>query len=185
MRFHVAMDSLEKEIKVWRIAVGSLLVLSICLCLGILKTSQKNPLLIERGCISRTIAPLNSTVTVSEIQSFISEAIQQRFNTTEKLTTFLSSDQVIAKNKEQTELSRQSMRQVVIVDKVVVNDKEITVMTDRLIAVGEIRSTFQFPLRVEIEKTDRTEANPYGLILSEVKNITSNSKTDKGKDQSQ
>jgi hypothetical protein len=185
MRFHIAMDSLEKEVKVWRIAVISLLVLSICLCLGILKTSQKNPMLIERGCISKIIDPQGPSVTVPEVQSFVTEALKQRFNSVEKATGFLGHEQIVARQKEQMELSRQAMKQVVIVNGVLVSGEEITVMADRLISVGEIRSAFKFPLKVEIEKVDRTDSNPYGLILSEVKNLISDQKLDKGKDDGQ
>lgn len=91
MRFHVAMDSLEKEVKIWRLSVIALLILSICLCLGILQTAQRNPLLIERGCISRTVDPVDPALTAVEIQNFVALAIEQRFNSREKQNHYLSS----------------------------------------------------------------------------------------------
>lgn len=178
MRFHVAMDSLEKEVKIWRFAVIALLILSICLCIGILKTAQKNPLIIERGCLSKTIEPIGTEVTDFEIQQFISIALEQRFNSSEKQTNLISGEQFLAKTKEQLELSRQQMSQVVITNRVQVLEKEILVNADRLISVGEVRSAFKFPLRVLLERVSRTESNPYGLILSEVKSNLENKQKD-------
>lgn len=182
MRFHVAMDSLEKEVKIWRFAVVSLLILSICLCIGILNTAQKNPLVIERGCLSKVVDPVGVSVTDFEIQQFVSLALAQRFNSSEKQMNFISGEQFLAKTKEQLELSRQQMSQVVLTNQVQILEKEILVNADRLISVGEIRSAFKFPLRVLLERVPRTDVNPYGLILSEVKSNIETKQKDSSND---
>jgi hypothetical protein len=41
-------------------------------------------------------------------------------------------------------------------------------MYDRLIAVGEIRAAFKFPLALKVETVTRSPANPYGLLLTDV-----------------
>ena len=47
----------------------------------------------------------------------------------------------------------------------------LTVDADRLISVGEIRSTLKFPLKVQLARVARSEGNPYGLQLSAVEEI--------------
>lgn len=165
MRFHVAMDSLEKENKILRISVIGLLILAIVLCLGILKTSQKNPLLVERGCQTSVLVPTNSEVTESEMLAFLTSALSERFNAKTQTSLFLSFEQMTARNKEQFELSRQNLKQTVFINEVRAEGKEIIVDADRLISVGDIRSAFKFPIKVKIETIARSAENPYGLVL--------------------
>jgi hypothetical protein len=51
------------------------------------------------------------------------------------------------------------------------SENGFTVDADRLIAVGDIRSAFKFPLNVRVESKARSLSNPYGLLLSNVQTI--------------
>lgn len=179
MRFHVAMDSLEKENKVLRISVIALLILAIVLCLGIMQTSQKNPLLVERGCHTNVLVPTSSEVSESEMQAFLSLALGERFNTKVPTTFFLSFEQKAARTKEQFELSRQNLKQTVLINEVRADGKDLLIDADRLISVGDIRSAFKFPLKVRVETIGRSAENPYGLVLVAVAPSEQRSKSGK------
>ena len=49
--------------------------------------------------------------------------------------------------------------------------KEITVILDRLLSVGKVKSVLSLKIQVSLQKTNRSESNPYGLVLSSVSQI--------------
>lgn len=171
MKFHVAWDSLEKENRFLKILAMAVLLLSIFLCSLVALVSSKEPLVIDRGCYSKIAAKEISQPTDEEIKSFVTEAIHARFNSNLSKPIFLSREQTVFRDKEQLELAKQKMKQTVVVNEVLIEKDNITVNADRLISIGEIRSTFKFPLKVQIKSESRSEGNPYGLILSEVDEI--------------
>lgn len=178
MRFHVALDSLEKENQVLRFSVIGLLVLSVVLCSGILYASMKDPLVIERACYSRSLTLANATPTKEEMAGFLEIALRERFNSDTEEFRLLTSDQLTARNREQTELAKQKLVQKVLVNKIdIEEDGFLNIDADRFISTGDVRTVLRFPLKVEIAKIARTDSNPYGLLLTDVQPLVSNEKT--------
>lgn len=168
MKFNVAWDSVEKENKYLKVMVIGLLLVAIFLCVAVMNTAAQAPLIVERACMSRVLNPVNENPTDDEMKAFAEEAVPSRFNTTAKNSELLSLSQQGYRASEQDELEKQKMKQVVIVNEVMVEKDGLVIDADRLISVGEIRSTFKFPLKLGFKRTTRTEGNPYGLLLSEV-----------------
>jgi hypothetical protein len=132
----------------------------------------RNPLVIERGCFSKAAQIADSQHTNLEIESFVEAALAQRFDSKDPgRETFLASSEKDLRSKEQKDLAARKLNQRVVVNAVSVSEKGILVEADRLISVGDIRSAFKFPLAVKVESVTRTVANPFGLILSEVKPV--------------
>ena len=52
-----------------------------------------------------------------------------------------------------------------------VDGKEIVVTADRLLSVGKIKSALSLNVKAVVQQSNRTESNPYGLILSSVSQI--------------
>ena len=103
------------------------------------------------------------------------EAISQRFdNITSSPATLLSEDENNKARKDREDLDSKKMHQRVIVNSITVQENKITVDADRLISVDTVRSAFGFPLEVTIASVDRSERNPYGLVLSGATEIQSN-----------
>jgi hypothetical protein len=171
MKFHFAWDSLEKENRFLKSLVYMVLLLAIFLCSVLTVVGSKDPLVIERGCYSRLAVKEINLPSDDEIKAFVEEALRARFNTGWTNSILLTSEQSVFRDKEQTELSKQKMRQTVVVNDVVLGKDSITVDADRLISVGEIRSSFKFPLKLQIKTESRSEGNPYGLVLSEIDEI--------------
>ncbi len=169
MRFHVALDSLEKENQVLRFSVIGLLVLAVVLCSGILYVSMKDPLLIERSCFSKSLTLANAATTKEETASFLEIALGSRFDSDAQSGQFLTQDQLIARAREQSELSKQKLTQKIMVNKVdMAEDGTLVVNADRFIASGDVRTVLRFPLKVEIAKISRSIGNPYGLLITNV-----------------
>jgi hypothetical protein len=172
MKFTVAWAKIASENSVLK---GVILCLStLCLFFGIasLKLAMKDPIVVERGCYSRAVPQADGKRTTAEVEAFLTEALSQRFDTQAVVRNdYLSDDEQLLRAKEQRDLQSRKLVQRVILNSATVEGGSVKVNADRLISVGEIRSVFRFPLQVKIESITRTAANPYGLIVSEVKSI--------------
>lgn len=176
MKFHVAWNAMQKENFYLRSGLISLLLFSIFLVGALTKLALREPLVVERACYTKAAKMSPSEPTDSEIKAFTKEALEARFATDFKNASLLSIEQQNFRTHEQTELSKQKMSQMVLVRGVQIGKDGLTVDTDRMISVGEIRSAFRFPLKLTIERTDRSEANPYGLVLTAVENLNKTKK---------
>ena len=84
---------------------------------------------------------------------------------------FLSLEENLSREKEQSSLKQKQIFQKIIVDKILASDKELIVNADRLLTVGKIKTVLPLEMKVKIQRTNRTESNPYGLILSSLSPI--------------
>lgn len=172
MKFHAAWDSLEKENRNLKILTIALCTLAIFLTVAVTSTATKEPVIVERGCYSKMAKTAeDAKPTEEEITAFVEKALGARFNTRPDNLEYLAFKQRGFRDKEQIELSKQNMAQKVIVSDVKITKEVILVNADRFISIGKIRSVLRFPLKVIIESTDRTDSNPYGLLLSDVNPI--------------
>lgn len=169
MRFLSAWYGVIKENTSLRIAI---FILGLCVAAEsavLVFNSSKPPLVIDRACFSKILKPTNTQVTENEVKIFVALALEKRFNSTAGETdAFLSLKERELRKLEQEELKGRNMRQTLIVNEIKIDNDKIIIDSDRLISVGDIRSTFQFHLTVKVELTERTETNPYGLILTDV-----------------
>jgi hypothetical protein len=113
----------------------------------------------------------NAKPTKEEIAAFIEKALSARFDTAPESLEYLSFKQRTFREKEQSELLKQNMTQKVIVNDIKITKESIMVNSDRLISIGKIRSVLRFPLQINLESAERTDGNPYGLLLSDVNPI--------------
>lgn len=171
MRFQPAFDSLETENKFLRKMMALGIGLGIVLCLTLIASTMRSPLVIERACQSKLMKTVDSLPTEAEIKAFLAEAIPERFNTDSNTSVFLSARQITFRENEQFELKKQKMNQTVVVRGISPDKDGLLVDADRLIAVQNIRSAFKFPLKVKVEQVTRSAVNPYGLELLEAEPI--------------
>lgn len=75
----------------------------------------------------------------------------------------------------QTLKQRQMAQRVLITDMKISGD-EVQVFTDRLISIGKVKSVLPLNLKVTILQTNRTESNPYGLIIGSIAQIVEKEK---------
>lgn len=172
MKFTLAWAKIASENATLKMVILCLTVLSLFFGIAALKLSIRDPLIVERSCYSKVLTPQDSKRTTIEIEAFLREALSQRFDTgTQVHDGYLSDAEQLVRQKEQKELDSRKLAQKVVLNSFTVNGGEIAVDADRLISVGEVRSAFRFPLSVKIESIARTNGNPYGLLVSEVKAI--------------
>lgn len=172
MKFTVAWAKIASENSILKSVVLCLSVLCLFFGASSLKLALKEPLVVDRGCYSKVASIVDGKRTATEIEAFLKEALTQRFDTQAIVRNdFLSDDEKILRAKEQKDLQNRKLSQKVILNSATVEGGTVVVDADRLISVGDVRSAFKFPLNVKIESVTRSEGNPYGLVVSEIKTI--------------
>jgi hypothetical protein len=170
MRFTTAWSEVSKQNNILRIAILSVSIASILSLLVLIYFAFKDPLIIERGCLSKvSSATSNQSPTKEEVENFIRDVLAQRFNTdTNAISDNIAIDELSNRSAEQEELKRRGIRQTVLVNSVTKKDNTYQIDCDRIMAVGSLRSALPFPLLVTIDRATRSQANPYGLVLLKV-----------------
>lgn len=127
---------------------------------------------IERKCFSRAIQVKAVDSSKNEIEAFLIEALAMRFDSNTYFKDgFLSIEETISREKEQTALKQRQIQQQILIQDVKAEGKEVLITADRFLSIGKIKSVISFNLNVVLEKTNRTESNPYGLILKSTSQI--------------
>lgn len=134
--------------------------------------AMKDPIVIERACFTRKVIKKNPEHTQDEIKSFLIETIPMRFDSNGILSEgVLAIEETIAREKEMGTLKSRQMTQRVLVSDVTFKGKDIVAYTDRLISIGKIKSVLPLNIKVAIHQTNRSDSNPYGLIISSISQI--------------
>lgn len=166
MKFTTAWEDVIKNNMHLKIMVATLLITSISLLFTTTTLALKPPVLIERGCYSKTPIQGDKKQTPIEYESFLKLALEQRFNTGSKVIEgYLSVKEKRNKEKEQQALKKGNLNQTIIVRNLDFKDSLMVAEIDRTYSVGNVRSTLPIKVKVTLETKDRTETNPYGLIL--------------------
>ncbi|MBI2712747.1 MAG: hypothetical protein HYX41_07845 [Bdellovibrio sp.] len=169
MRFNLAWANTIAQNVTLKVALMVLSFVTVALTLSTAKLSIRKPIIIDRGCLTSVLEGSSNEHTTTEIETFVKEAIRQRFNSdSTPIPDYLSSEELAARSQEQKELLNRTMTQTVIVRAAKSNGNTVSVESDRLISVGQVRSAFQFPLIVTISSTTRSENNPYGLQVVKI-----------------
>jgi hypothetical protein len=172
MKYTVAWAKIVSENSILKTVVLCLTGLTVFFGLSALKLALKDPIVVDRGCFSKVANVGDSKRTNLEIESFLKEALAQRFDTTAQVhDNYLATDEQFVRQKEQKDLQSRKLIQRIVLNSASVYGGEVAVDSDRLISVGDVRSAFKFPLKVKIESVSRSEGNPYGLVVTEVKAI--------------
>jgi hypothetical protein len=177
MKFTYAWAEIAKQNLMLKIALACLSLCAVLFSIVSLKLALREPLVIERTCYSKVAKTSDPRRTKEEIEAFVRIALEQRFNTEAKLQgDFVSANESAFRVQEQKELAAKQIKQRILVNSVAVEDAEVTIDADRILTVGSIRSALPFLLKAKVESQERSDGNPYGLILSGVKPIKQESK---------
>jgi hypothetical protein len=169
MRFPTAWADIASQNVTLKGVIAALSVSLITVATVAAKLGLKDPLVIERGCVSQTAKVVLAKTTDDEVKAFLKEVLPMRFTTSvQPRAAYFAPAQLKARTSEQDDLGKKGMRQTVIVNSITIRGDSVRVDTDRIIAVDKIRSAFPFPLDVSLSKTSRAEDNPYGLVLTKI-----------------
>lgn len=134
----------------------------------------RDPLIIERACESKVLNIQPVAITRLETEAFIKESLGARFDSERDKPSLMTEAQASIKRKELSELTSRKITQVVFVDKIDLQSSgEFKAKLTRLLKMDKISTAIGFEIEAKIFETRRTEDNPYGLILSEVKLVQS------------
>ncbi len=172
MRFSTAWAKTAAQNVTLKVATVLLAVIAIIQLIVITGMASRDPLVIERKCFSQMIPAKAEDPSKDEIRSFLREALSIRFDSDGYFKEgFLSIEEVAARDKEQATLKIRQMLQRIVISNITIEGKDIIVTADRLVSVGKIKSTLPLNLKVTLQQTNRTESNPYGLIVGSVSQI--------------
>lgn len=172
MKFTTAWAKTAAQNVTLKVATVILSTVTIVQLFVIVAQSQKELPVIEKGCFSRAINTKPTEAGKSEVESFLIESLAMRFDSDfYNKDGFLSLEELAAREKEQSLLKQRQISQKIIVSEIKNSDKEILVQLDRLLSVGKIKSVLPLKIRVTIQKTNRSESNPYGLVLGSVNQV--------------
>lgn len=172
MRFPTAWADIAAQNVTLKFVICALSISLITTATITAKLGLKDPVVVERGCLSKSANTASANVTDVEIKGFVEQVLPQRFGTViDAKSAYLSLPQLKARAVEMDELKKKGMRQTLVVNSVTVNGEAIRVDADRLISIDKIRSAFPLLLEVSVSRTTRTEDNPYGLLLTKVATV--------------
>jgi hypothetical protein len=146
----------------------------IALCGTLVATATRDPILVDRSAHKTVIIEKVTTDEgkLSEVENFLREALSLRFDSKAKSSNeLLSKELARAHEIEEGELKAKQVTQSVVVNGVQKSKDGFIVDVDRVVSISKLRSAFSFPLKVQILKVDRSEQNPYGLVLIRVEKL--------------
>jgi predicted ATP-grasp superfamily ATP-dependent carboligase len=144
-------------------------VTTLVLAASTVRLAVQEPLIVERGCFTTAAKVASSKRTNEEIEAFVRQALPRRFDTkSAEAQLVLSPEEHGFRIKEQQELKARGITQRVVVNEVAIVGAAVTVDADRILTAGTLRSAVAFPVTLELAQTDRTAANPYGLVMTRV-----------------
>ncbi len=174
MKFVNAIYAGENAVKRLWVIIAWLAIISTLFFSSTIYLVFRDPLVIERSCESKIISSTSTAVTKPETESFIKEALSARFDTDRDKPSLMTEAQAETKRKELKELTAKNISQVIFVDQMDLRPSgEFRAKLTRLLKVGTISTALGFEVEAKIFEARRTEDNPYGLILSEVKLVES------------
>lgn len=172
MKFSSAWAKTAAQNVTLKVATVVLAVTTISQMILITNLVLKDLPVIEKSCFSKALYTKPLVAGKDEIESFLAESLSMRFDSIAYVKDgFLSIEELSAREKEQAALKQKQINQKIIVSEIKNDGKEIIVLLDRLLSVGKVKSVLSLKIQVVLQKTNRSEANPYGLVLSSVSQI--------------
>lgn len=166
MKFSEAWAEVIRQNQHLKIALLGSVMTTMVLAICTIHFSTKEPLVFERACFTKEISNSSLEPTALEYENFLNKALRQRFNSDENIIEgYLSVEEKKNKLKEQENLAKNGILQFFLHRKIEVKDDYFLINGDRLYSVNNVRSAMPIVLKVTVESKDRTETNPYGLIL--------------------
>ena len=172
MKFTTAWAKTAAQNVTLKVATVSLVVVAVSQLTVIATLATRNLPVIERACYSRPLQGKPVDANKNENEAFLVEALAMRFDSNGYVKEgFLSIEEASAREKEQAALKQRQINQKVLVNEVKLEGKELLVQADRILSVGKVKSVLSLNLKVAIQQINRSESNPYGLVLSSVNQI--------------
>jgi len=169
MRFTAVWTDVLTQNVTLRVLLIALSVTTLLLAASTVRLAVREPLIVERGCVSTPAKTGSGKHTNQEIEAFVRQAIPKRFDSKgSEAQLVLSSDEYGFRLKEQQELKSRGISQRVVVNEVSIEGTAVRVDADRILNASNLRTAVAFPVTLELSQTDRTPANPYGLVMARV-----------------
>jgi hypothetical protein len=163
-----------------KLAVLCLSLVSLTFGIFLALDVSKEPVIIERACETNLLSSASSSQSKEEVLAFVKVAVALRFDTqvSRDPSVFMVQDLVVSRSKEQDELKKNNIDQRVFVRSARLDGDHFVIESDRLIAVGKVRSAIPTTLIAKISSKSRSMTNPYGLVLTNIDQLKTGEKND-------
>jgi hypothetical protein len=175
MRFTEVWGETLKQNKFLKVISILLVLTSVASSVAAFKLSDRNPLIIERGCYEKMVIPKTMDMTPVDMQEFLTQAMAFRFNSeSNPIREFFSDEEFQSVKLEREEFSRKGMSQMILVhpDSIVSQGNKVRFNTERIIMIGTVRSTVPVSLEATISIVPRSQANLYGIRIEKLQDVT-------------
>jgi hypothetical protein len=176
MKFTEVWGETLKQNKFLKLLLILFAMVMVCEGVAAYRLADQTPLLIERGCYTRAVTPKSIEVTPQEMEGFLHEAMSYRFDTdSNPIREFFSEEEFESRRHEQEEFAKKGISQVFLVHpkSIKIDGNKIKFDSERIIMVGNIRSAFPFSFELTVSVIPRSQANPYGIRVETLKEISS------------
>jgi hypothetical protein len=175
MRFTEVWGETLKQNKFLKIISILLVLTSVTTGVAAFKLSDRNPLIIERGCYEKLVTPKSTEMTPQDLQEFLIQAMAFRFDSeSNPIHEFFSDEEFQSVKLEREEFSRKGMSQMILIhpETIVSQGNKVRFNTERIIMIGTVRSTVPVSLEAAITVVPRSQANPYGIRIEKLQDTT-------------
>ena len=123
MKFTVAWAKIVSENHALKFVILCLSLTTATFGFASLKLALRDPLVIERSCLTKAATIQDGKRTQTEVEGFLGQALSQRFDTDANVHDGILSDEEAAlREKEQKELAARKLSQRIVLNKVVFKD---------------------------------------------------------------
>lgn len=169
MRFSYAWAETAKQNSILKYCLFFSSIFSSVLVIAVMNFAFRPPLLIERACYSNALVASSTEHTTSEVEAFLNESLKKRFTLDTPIEKgWFSQAEEMDRTQEQQDYLQKKIKQTILVNSVDIKNNEATVEIDRILSVDRLRSVLPATILVQISKVNRTETNPYGLIIEKI-----------------
>ena len=181
MKLDVAWAEELARNSVLKILFGAMTLISIVLGVGLVQAATREPLVVERSCMTSLANVASADHSEEEIEAFVTRAVKERFDHRMELAAPLFAGSIVAQHGTELEqYKRRGMRQTVVINQIAINGAEVTVDADRILSVGDVRVALRFGMKIKVSKVPRSSLNPWGLIIQNIQ-IVKDKKNEKAK----
>jgi hypothetical protein len=172
MKFSQAWSRVSAQNVTLKVCTTTLGMVVVAQLFVITNLALRAPLVVERSCVTKTLALSPERHSPDEIKAFLREAISERLDSgTTPHASYFSPEEMAAREREQTAFRDKQMTQRFLPGEITISGNEILVSGDRIIGIGKIKSVLPLALRINLKQVLRTEENPYGLVVAEVSEV--------------
>lgn len=170
MKYTTVWAQIESQNHLLKYTHVVLVFIVLVLAILVLKFGFKDPIVIERSNDKVEIKSISEVnVNENDFLAYMNVIFKNRYDYEEAFNPYLYSENEIQNYQtEKKEFVEKKLKQRVLLNSIKMEGKYFIADIDRVISIEKVKSVINQKVRLTITKSQRTELNPYGLILENI-----------------